>query len=156
MKKALFVLAIVAVALIGLTVTAYAATSDPVTVTGRLNPKIVVSVDNTTVAFGTFDPDVAQEDLAAFTATVKSNKSYDYSVDAPAAFTGGSTPAINHLEWDRGSGYAAFAAGANDFLNSEPKTDGAAYTYDLRLTFGYDEDPDVDYTADLVPTAVQE
>lgn len=154
MRKATLIVALVLIAVLGLTLHAYAA-DQTVTVTGRTNAKITLTVDNATVAFGTFDPDTPQTVASAFTATVKSNKGYDYYVTAPSNFAGGSTPAIDHLEWDAGSGYAAFASGNNDPRNGEAKTSGRDYAYGLRLTFGYDEDPDVDYSADIVPTAMQ-
>lgn len=157
MKKLALVVFLVLIAVMGLALRAYAA-SDTVTVTGQTNAKIVLSIDNTTVAFGAFDPDVAQTRAVAFTVTVKSNKAYDYSVEAPATFTGVGTadaPVIGHMEFRR-VGWTNFASGSNDPLPGALKTAGTNYAYDLRLTFGYDEDPNpASYTAGIVPTALQ-
>lgn len=151
MKKVTVVLAIALVAVIAIALQAYAA-SDTVNVTGRTSAKIVMSIDDTTMAFGTFEPDVPQTGQN-FNVEVKSNKGYNYYMTAPWAFSNGSAPTIDHLEYNR-AGWANFAAGNNDPL-AGLKTASTIYAYQLRLTFGYDEDPDVDYTADIVPTALQ-
>jgi len=36
-----------------------------------------------------------------------------------------------------------------------PKTAARDFRYSLRLTWGFDEEPDVDYSAELTITAVQ-
>jgi hypothetical protein len=134
------------------------AVTETVTINGRANPKIVLTVDTDTITFAPEDPGVAQEKADVLNVNVRSNKAYTYEVTAPATWTGGSTPPISRLEWKRGAGaYAAFASGANDQDLASAKTGNSGFDrlYSLQLTWAYDDDPDVDYTADLVPTAVQ-
>ncbi|RJQ55555.1 MAG: hypothetical protein C4521_02150 [Actinobacteria bacterium] len=152
---------VVIAAIAGLASSSGAATEDSktVSISGATNPKITISVDTTIVSFGTMDPDVPEVANPAFTATVKSNKSYLYTIEAPATFSGPGSPDIAHLEWDRigapPNGYLQCWEGAIDTVPFAPKTTAAGYTYALRLTFGYDEEPDADYTANLQATAVQ-
>lgn len=158
MRRAIVVALLSLLTALGLTLRGQA-TSENVTVGGRTSSKILLSVDTSNVAFGALEPDVAAEEAPAYTATVKSNKTYLYSLSAPATFSGGTSPDINHMEWDRWgaapNGYMPFWGGAVDTVLFEAKTVGKPYTYSLRLTFGYDEDPDIDYSAQLTTTALQ-
>jgi len=155
--KAALVLIVALLLVIAVAIAVAHAVTETVTINGRANPKIVLTVDTDTITFAPEDPGVAQTKSNVLNVNVRSNKAYTYEVTAPANWTGGSTPPIGRLEWDRGSGYAAFVSGANDQDLASPKTNNAGFDrlYSLQLTWAYDDDPDVDYTADLVPTAVQ-
>ncbi len=150
--KVIFLLVLVLIAVMGLGLRAYAA-SDTVYVTGTANAKITMSIDDTTIPFPASDPGVLTSGPNPFTVNIKSNKAYNYVVTAPANWTGGSTPPISRMEFNR-TGWTAFAGGSNDASASAVKTSGTDWTYDLRLTWDYTDDP-VGYSADLVPTALQ-
>jgi hypothetical protein len=158
MKKLLLVASLCSFVVLAFAIRVHAV-SRQVRVAGRAQPKIELSLDTTSVNFGAIDPAVPTEAAPAFTATVKSNKVYAYALSAPASFSGGARPDISHLEWDRWGapppGYLPCWEGDVDTVLFAPKTAARDFRYSLRLTWGFDEEPDIDYSAELTVTAVQ-
>jgi len=150
---------LVLIAVMGVALTAYGATTDSknVVVNGRPTPKLVLTVDTALVDFGDIDPETPEAIEPAFNANVRSNKDYNYYLTAPASFDGTGTPSLTHLEWSRLAAYAQFpgvAGNVDPDSGSRTGDAGDDYTYDLRLTFGYDVEAG-DHAATLVPTALQ-
>lgn len=160
MRKSAAVALVTALLLLGLALHGQAATTmRQVTLSAKTIPKIRMTIDAPAVDFGTLDPGVPVTKSPACAFTVRSNKSYLYVLSSPAAFTGGAGPDISHLEWDRlgapPNGFLPCWEGDIDTHLFASKTSGRNYTYALRLTFGYDEDPEVQYSAELTATAMQ-
>lgn len=164
MKKVVVIGVLALIAIMGVAIAAHAATDiETVTLTGKTQAKLTMTLDTPvlgTVDFGAaIDPDVPVQRDDSVQVTVKSNKVYDYRVDADADFVGvgGVNVPINHLGWNRGSGgpYAPCAITFDSqLLEAKTGNAGKAYGYSLQLDFGYDADPGVDYSADIVPTAI--
>jgi hypothetical protein len=132
--------------------------SGSVNVSANAQPRIVMTIDTTTVDFGDVDLDLGSTITSAVGIQVKSNNFWDFSVVANSDLTGattGTTIPIANLEWaDTGSGLWQSFSLVSQTIGSNYPRGVTNFDYDYKITIGYDYPPDT-YTTTITYTAVQ-
>lgn len=130
-----------------------------VTVLGKVNPNIVVSVNTASILLEGV-PGSTVTSSSPVVVNVKSNVAYNLSVMATQDLTDtsiGLTLPISRLSWaPAGTGtWTAFSLADTAIATNEPKTLGTGkdYSFDYQFTIDLD-DPLGSYTTDIVYTAV--
>jgi len=180
LRRALYIAASAALATALLPVRAHADTSSSatVTVTATVAPKITISVDTASIAFGSVEPEgTAPSGFTALTqagtgtyfrydtpvtVTVKSNKTWNGTVKTDVAPAGvlkyyqGSSAPTTYTDWDSSStsGLHTFSTTSTSFQDSGSKgTQQYSFYYALRAA--WTDDPFTSQTIQITYTATQ-
>lgn len=157
MRKSLFAAIAIAVILIGTMATAQAVTSN-VTVTAVVPTVFSLSLDTTSVPFGTITPEIPTVAAATVGATVKSNKLFNFGYTG-ADFTDGASLSmpINNLEHqvagDAAVPWTTLATGSQSIAANVGRG-SKVFNNSYRLTVPLTVDP-ATYSTTIVYEAVQ-